>query len=109
MDLVYTTVGITLVTYVGMIIYHVSMQLKDSRVWRDIIHPELQRHQRQWVAVPLEDPVANGDPDVGPPHPPSATFMNLRETLLEDSVPDLEDEHTGAEPERYMPSPLRQL
>ena len=98
--LVYTSVSIALVTFVGMIIYHVTMQLKDSRVWRDLIHPKLQRQQRQWAAVPLEDPVADGDPDVVPPHPPSATFFNLRETLLEDTVPDGEDENTVAEPER---------
>ena len=75
--LVYTSVGIALVTFTGMIIYHVTMQLKDSRVWRDIIRPKLQRNQRQWVAVLIENPVADGDPDVGPPLP-SATFINLR-------------------------------
>ena len=99
--LVYTSVGIALVTFVEIIIYHVTMQLKDSPVWRDIIYPKLQRHQRQWVAVPLEDPVADGGAYVGPPHP-SATFINLRETLLEDSVPDVEDEHTVVEPERCI-------
>ena len=100
--LVYIFVGTALATFTGMIIYHVTMQMKDSRVWRDIIHPKLQRQQRQWVAVPIEDPVADGDPDVGPPHPPSATFINLRETLLEDSVPDVEDENRVAEPERCI-------
>ena len=100
--LVYTSVGVALVTFAGIIIYHVTMQLKDSRVWRDIIHPKLQRQQRQWVAVPLEDPVTDGDPDVGPPHPPSSTFINLRETLLEDSVPDVEDENAIVEPERCI-------
>ena len=99
--LVYTSVGIALVTFAGMIFYHVTMQLKDSRVWRDIIHPKLQRHQRQWAAVPLEDPVADGDTDVGPPHP-SATFINLRETLLDDSMPDVEDETAVVEPERCI-------
>ena len=73
------------------------MQLKDSRVWRDIIHSKLQRQQRQWVAVPLEDPVADADPDGVLPQPPSATFINLRETLLEDSVPDVEDENALVE------------
>ena len=100
--LVYIFVGTALATFTGMIIYHVTMQMKDSRVWRDIIHPKLQRQQRQWVAVPIEDPVSDGDPDVGPPHPPSATFINLRETLLEDSVPDVEDENRVAEPERCI-------
>ena len=52
--LTYTSVGIALVTFTGIIIYHVTMQLKDSHVWRDIIQPNLQRHQRQWVAVPLK-------------------------------------------------------
>ena len=99
--LVYTSVGIALVTFAGIIIYHVTMQLKDSRVWRDIIYPKLQRHQRQWAAVPLEDPVADGDTDVGPPHP-SATFINLRETLLDDSMPDVEDETAVVEHEGYI-------
>ena len=100
--LVYIFVGTALATFTGMIIYHVTMQLKDSRVWRDIIHPKLQRQQRLWVAVPIEYPVADGDADVGPPHPPCATFINLRETLLEDSVPDVEDENRVAEPERCI-------
>ena len=99
--LTYTSVGIALVTFTGMIIYHVTVQLKDSRVWRDIIQPKLQRHQRQWFAVPLEDPVADVDTDIAPPHPPTRTFIDLRETLLEDSVPDVEDKNTVAEPERY--------
>ena len=99
--LTYTSVGIALVTFTGMIIYHVTMQLKDTRVWRDIIQPKLQRHQRQWAPVPLEDPVADGDPDSVPPHPPTATFINLRETLLEDSVADVEYVNTVAVPERY--------
>ena len=98
--LTYTSVGIALVTFTGIIIYHVTIQLKDSCVWRDIIQPKLQRHQRQWVAVPLEDPVADGDSDIAPPHTPTATFIDLRETLLEDSVPGV-DENTLAEPERY--------
>ena len=100
--LVYTSVGIALVTFAGIIIYHVTIQLKDSRVWRDIIHPKLQRHRRQWVAVPLEDPVEDGDPDIAPPIPPTRTFIDLRETLLEDSVLDVEDEPAVAEPERCI-------
>ena len=89
--LTYTSVGTALVTFAGIIIYHVTIQLKDTRVWRDIIQLKLQRHQRQWVAVPLEDPVADGDPDSVSPHPPTRKFIDLRETLLEDSVPDVED------------------
>ena len=100
--LVYIFVGTALAMFTGMTICHVTMQMKDSRVWRDIIHPKLQRHQRQWVAVPLEDPVADGEPDVVLPHPHSATFINLRETLLEDSVPDVEDENRVAESERCI-------
>ena len=100
--LVYTSVGTALVTFVGIIIYHVTIQLRNSRVWRDIIHPKLQRHQRQRLAVPLEDPVTDMDPDIAPPHSPTATFINLRETLLEDSVPDAEDETAVDEPERYI-------
>ena len=94
--------GTALVTFAGMIIYHVTIQLKDSRVWKDIIHPKLQRHRRQWAPVPLEDPVADVDPDSVPPHPPTRTFIDLRETLLEDYVPDVEDEKTVAGPERYI-------
>ena len=100
--LVYIFVGTALAMFTGMTICHVTMQMKDSRVWRDIIHPKLQRHQRQWVAVPLEDPVADGEPDVVLPHPHSATFINLRETLLEDSVPDVEDDNRVAESERCI-------
>ena len=95
-------VGTALVQFAGIIIYHMTIQLKDSRVWRDIVHPKLQRHQRQWVTVPLEDPVADVDPNTVPPHPPTAPFINLRETLLEDSVPDVEDETAVVEPERYI-------
>ena len=100
--LVYTSVGIALVTFVGIIIYHVTLQVKDSRVWRDIIQPKLQRHQRQWTPVPLEDPEIDVDPAIVLPPPPTATFINLHETVLEDSVPDVEDENTVAEPERCV-------
>ena len=100
--LTYTSVGIALVTFAGIIIYHVTIQLKDSRVWKDIIHPMLQRHQRQWVAVPLDDPVEDVETDITPPHAPTGSFINLRETLLEDSVPDVEDERRVPETERYI-------
>ena len=95
--LTYTSVGIALVTFAGILIYHVTIQLKDSRIWKDIIHPKLQRG----IAVPFEDPVEDEDSHIAPPHPPTPTFVNLRETLLEDSVPDV-DENTVAEHERYI-------
>ena len=41
------------------------------------------------------------DSDITPPHAPTGSFIDLRETLLEGSVPDVEDENTLAEPERY--------
>ena len=50
--LAYTSVGIALLTFIGIMVYHAITQIKGSHVWRQTIAPKLWRRQRQWVAVP---------------------------------------------------------
>ena len=78
--LAYVSVGIALLTFIGIMVYHAITQIKDSHVWKEVIAPKLQRRQRQWVAVPTEPPPL--PPTV--PHLPTRSIVDLSALIHED-------------------------
>ena len=87
--LVYTSLSIAFTTFLGILIYHVSAQIRDSRVWKEIIWPKLQR-MRQWRSTSLHRDLSDADTQgtelqIVSAHAPTTTFVDLRELLLEDN------------------------
>ena len=78
--LAYVSVGIALLTFIGIVVYHAITQIKGSHVWREIIAPKLWRRQRQWVAVPTEPPPV--PPTV--PRLPTRSIVDLSALIRED-------------------------
>ncbi len=80
-SVVYTSVSIAFVTFLGIVMYHVAERVKDSRMWRNSIVPRLEylRNRRQQHQDPLEMAV----PPTASPPPVTTTFVDLRESLLE--------------------------
>ncbi len=80
---VYTSVSIAFVTFLGIIAYHVLQQVVKSRIWRhSAIRAKLNRlkdNQRQH-----QDPIEMAVPPTAPrPHPVTTTVVVLRESMLE--------------------------
>ena len=78
-----TSVGVSLVTFTGIVIYHAATRVKESRLWRSSIAPRLHRRRE----VPTEDEDADTDNGIQTEahRPPTTTFVDLRELLLEDN------------------------
>ena len=81
-SLAYISVGIALLTFIGIVVYHAITQIKGSHTWRRIIAPKLQRRQRQWVAVPTAPPPL--PPTV--PHLPTRSIVDLSALIREDET-----------------------
>ena len=81
---VYTSVSVAFATFTGIIIYHVTERIVESRTWRTHARPTLQhfwdsstrRKNRQGTTEIMSPPTAT---------PPlvTTTFIELRESLLE--------------------------
>ena len=86
--LVYTSISIAFTTFIGILVYHIITQIRDSHAWREVIWPTLQRMRQR---TPTSDVyyASNTDTQVAEPeivsHTPSSTFIDLRELLLEDN------------------------
>ena len=84
--LVYTSLSIAFTTFLGTLIYHVLIQIRDFRVWKEIIWPTLER-MRQQTASSLHRDLSDADTQGAEPeivsHAPTTTSINLRELLLE--------------------------
>ena len=82
---VYTSVGVAFVTFLGIITFHVVKRVTRSRVWKNSVRPALQplwerlTHQQHH-----QDPIARVvPPTTHQPRPVTTTFIDLRESLLE--------------------------
>ncbi len=81
---VYTSVSIAFVTFLGIVTYHVAERVKDSRMWRSTIGPKLQcmkntlAHRQQH-----QGSIDMAVPPTAPRPPVTTTFVDLRESLLE--------------------------
>ena len=84
--LAYTSLSIALITFLGILIYHVLTQIRGSHVWKEIIWPKLQRMRQQTATLvhrDLSDTETQGaEPEIVC-HAPTTTSINLRELLLE--------------------------
>ena len=84
--LAYTSLSIAFTTFLGILIYHVLTQLRDSRVWKEIVWPKLQR-MRQRTATLVHRDLSDTETQGAEPeivcHAPTTTSINLRELLLE--------------------------
>ncbi len=83
--LTYASVGIAFATFIGILVYHILTQVRDSRFWKDTIKPRLQCSQQgqpHGTLVELDGPaeglVVHPTPVV------MTTTVDLRELLLED-------------------------
>ena len=78
--LTYTSVSIAFLIFIGVLVYHTCMQIRDSNMWRNI----RQQQRRQWTVIPTEP--LDSDTEEVEKHSvtPSTTFIDLREMLLED-------------------------
>ncbi len=80
---IYTSVSVAFITFLGIITYHVLQQVVDSRIWRhSAIQSKLNRlrHNRRRHQDPIEMTVP---PTAPHPHPVTTTFVNFRESMLE--------------------------
>ena len=91
----YTSVAIAAVTFVGIVIYHAVMQVRNTEVWKKIAKhtidfrtiyrsPFSRRKSRDLLADISTDIESTLDSAARPITVPS-TFVELREPLLEDS------------------------
>ncbi len=81
---VYTSVSVAFLTFVGIVAYHASERIKSSRVWRRYARAKLRLcmetlSRRQHRQEPIELAV----PPNAPQPPVPTTFVELRESLLE--------------------------
>ena len=86
---VYTSLSTAFITFLGILVYHVLTQLRDSRVWRETIWPTLER-MRQRTSTSLHRDLSDAhtqgtEPAIVSAHAPTTTYINLRELLLEDN------------------------
>ncbi len=81
---VYTSLSIAFMTFLGIITYHVAERVKDSRMWRNSIGPKLQ-HMKNSLALrkQCQNPIEMAVPPTAPRPPVTTTFVDLRESLLE--------------------------
>ena len=87
--LVYTSLSIAFTTFLGILVYHVLTQLRDSHVWKETIWPTLQG-MRQRTSTSLHRDLSDTDtqraePAIVSARGPTTTYINLRELLLEDN------------------------
>ena len=71
----YTSVSIALVTFIGILTYHIFQQLRSTKLWKKVPKLEMKFNSDQAVNAP-QNP-ANNVTEVG-------SFNQLREPLLED-------------------------
>ena len=81
---VYTSVSVAFATFTGIIIYHVTERIVESRTWRTHARPMLQHF---WDSLTRRQNHQGTTEMVSPPTatPPlvTTTFIELRESLLE--------------------------
>ncbi len=80
---IYTSVSIAFVTFLGITTYHLKKHIKESRTWRIAVRPMLQ-HFKDRVASSKQcqdDPVEMAVPPTAPPAPVTTTVVELREPL----------------------------
>ncbi len=79
---VYTSVSIAFVTFLGIIMYHLIEYVTSLRLWRTTIGPKLHL---LWTSTRErnEEPAEMEVLSVAPPRPVTTTFVDLREPLLE--------------------------
>ncbi len=81
---VYTSVSIAFVTFLGIISYHVIQRVTDTITWRNTIKPLLLRLRERLTHQQQEEaPTEMAAPPIAPPRPVTTTFVDLREPLLE--------------------------
>ena len=82
---VYTSVAVAFITFLGIITFHVVVRVKSSRVWKNSVQPALQPLWESFTRQQHhQDPTERVVPPT--PHQPQAvttTFIDLREPLLE--------------------------
>ena len=88
--LVYTSLSIAFTTFIGILISHVIIQLRDSRhVWRETIWPTLQCTRQRIPTLVHRDfsdtDTLRAEPEIVSVSAPSSTSINLCELLLEDN------------------------
>ena len=85
--LVHTSISIAFTTFIGILIYLVLTQIRDSHVWKETISPKLQQMRQQTATLVHRDLTDTDTQGVEPEivsHAPTTTSINLRELLLED-------------------------
>ena len=83
--LTYTSVGIAFATFCAILVYHAQWQIRESRFWKNTIMPRFQRRQPVLTEDMSESDRHDNEMSDTPIVPPTTTFIDLRELLLEDS------------------------
>ena len=76
----YTSVSIALVTFIGIISYHIFQQMRHTKLWKKV--PKLNLKLNKLNTKQAEDNLNNPNNN-----PKAANFNQLREPLLEDLLP----------------------
>ena len=87
--LAYTSLSIAFTTFLGILVYQVSAQIRGSRLWKETIWPTLQgMRQRTSISLHRDFPDTDSqgaEPEIVGAHASTTTYINLRELLLEDN------------------------
>ena len=88
---VYSSVGVAFTTFIVIITYHICQRVRESRVWRRSILPQLKQLRLRVKKTQQEEPAAL-KMEGNVPQSPAAnrvvptTFIELREPLLDSTV-----------------------
>lgn len=88
---VYSSVGVAFTTFIVIITYHICQRVRESRVWRSSILPQLKQLRLRVKKTQQEEPAAL-KVEGNVPQSPAAnrvvptTFIELREPLLDSTV-----------------------
>ncbi len=80
---VYTSIGVAFLTFLGIIVYHASERIKSSPVWRRYIRAKLRLCMATLSRQQHQEPIELAVPPTAPQPPVPTTFVELREPLLE--------------------------
>ena len=77
----HTSVSVAFSTFIGIVIYHVSKWLKESRAWRNIVHRHNERKREREHGWQREDAAEDEEMEEmlpqAAPKPPSVTYVDI--------------------------------
>ncbi len=80
---VYTSISVAFLTFIGIMVYHASERIRSSLVWRSYARPKLRLCVETFCHQQHQEPIEMAVPPTAPQPLVPTTFVELRESLLE--------------------------